>query len=92
MGTFERYFTIIGIKVKEVYGVIDIKLICKKRRFVNTQVFYRFAKNLAEKMIDDNRGEGNYSAGWASPDCKYAELNVHLPLVNGHERLEGAKI
>ncbi|MBU5440305.1 hypothetical protein KQI42_20120 [Tissierella sp. MSJ-40] len=90
MENFEEYFVITDIKVKEEYGTIGImhiKLICKKRRFINTALFYRFTKNLAEKMIYDNGGKGNYSVGWASPDCKYVEVNVYLPLTDWHKKL-----
>lgn len=81
-----KYFTITNIELTERNGVNHLKLMCKKQRFVAIELFDRFVKNLAEKMIDNNRGEGNYTVSWASHDCKWIEAHIYLPLSNGAQR------
>lgn len=80
MGNFEKYFTIIDIKVKEfVPGyVTQITIICKKRMFVTPQKFSKEVQNLGEKMLEDNKGKGRCYVGWASHNLKYIELKMYL--------------
>lgn len=76
---WNKFFNITKIETNLEYNLLTIKLNCKKRLFVEVELFYQFAKNLAQKTVDEH-GQGSYHASWATADCKNIELNIYLPI------------